>query len=300
MADRNPAAAVLRRLLIHPLQTLFAHAAFAIIRRLPYDTASALGGRLGRLIGPHLKVTGLARRNLAQAFPEKTSEEIKTIIGDMWENLGRTAFEFPHLDRLRFYEEGSTVEVAGAENINLLKDDGKPGIFFSAHLANWETAAISVVQCGLPIHLIYRAPNNPLMENLFNHRHPGAGELIPKGTTGARRALARLKEGEHLGILADQKMNDGIPVPFFGRDAMTAPALAQLALKFKCPVVPVRVERLGGTRLLVTHFPPMEIEKTGDKHADVATLMARVNALIEGWVRERPAQWLWVHNRWPD
>ena len=300
MADRNPAAAVFRCLLIHPLQTLFAHAAFTFIRRLPYDTASALGGRIGRLIGPRLKVTGLARRNLARAFPEKASEEIETIIGEMWDNLGRTAFEFPHLDRLRIYEKGSIVGVAGAENIDLLKDDGKPGIFFSAHLANWETAAISVVQRGLPIHLIYRAPNNPLMENLFRHRHPGAGELIPKGPPGARRALARLKEGGHLGILADQKMNDGIPAPFFGREAMTAPALAQLALKFNCPVVPVRVERLGGTRLLVTHYPPMEIEKTGDRHADIATLTARINSLLEGWIRERPAQWRWIHNRWPD
>ena len=299
MADRSPAAAVSRRLLIHPLQTLFAQAAFAFIRRLAYDKASALGGRIGRVIGPRLKVTGLARRNLSRAFPERTPEEIEAIIGDMWDNLGRTAFEFPHLDRLRFYEADSIVEVTGAENIDFLKDDGKPGIFFSGHLANWETAAISVVQRGLPIHLIYRAPNNPRMERLFNHRHPGAGELIRKGPLGARRALARLKEGGHLGILADQKMNDGIPVPFFGRDAMTAPAVAQLALKFNCPVVPVRVERLGGARLRITHFPPMEIEKTGDRHADVAALMARINALLEGWIRERPAQWLWVHNRWP-
>lgn len=95
-------------------------------------------------------------------------------------------------------------------------------------------------------------------------------------------------------------MNDGIAVPFFGRPAMTAPALAQFALRFDCPVVPARVERLGGARFRLTIQPPLEIQKSGDRQADVLAAMTEVNRIIEGWVRDRPDQWLWLHRRWPD
>ena len=126
------------------------------------------------------------------------------------------------------------------------------------------------------------------------------GELIPKGAIAARRAIAALRRGTNLGLLADQKMNDGIPVPFFGRLAMTAPALAILALRFDCDVLPLRVERLNGARFRVTVFPPLPLPRSGEPRADAAALMARVNAILEEWIRDRPEQWLWVHRRWPD
>ena len=101
-------------------------------------------------------------------------------------------------------------------------------------------------------------------------------------------------------MLVDQKMNDGIAVPFFGRDAMTAPALAQFALKYDCPVVPVRVELLGGAYFRMTFYPALEIVPTDDRHADILRIMTEVNAIMESWIRDRPAQWLWLHRRWPN
>jgi Kdo2-lipid IVA lauroyltransferase/acyltransferase len=81
---------------------------------------------------------------------------------------------------------------------------------------------------------------------------------------------------------------------------MTAPALAVLALRFDCDVLSLRVERLDGARFRVTVFPPLPLPRSGDRHADAAALMARVNATLEAWIRDRPEQWLWVHRRWPD
>ncbi len=295
MAERGAAVS-----LAHRLQAALAGAVFAVVRLLPVRMASALGGFIGRTIGPISGKNRIARRNIERAMPELSPAEVDAVLRGMWVNLGRTLFEFPHLLSLRFEGPDAEIEVVGADRIAMLRDDGEAGIFFSAHMANWETAALSVVNGGLPIHLIYRPPNNPAMEPLFGKRHPGAGELLPKGSRGAKRALQLLKAGEHLGILVDQKMNDGIPVPFFGRDAMTAPALAQFALRFDCPVVPVRVERLDGCRFRITHHAPLEIEKTGDAKIDVRNLMAEINAMLEGWIRERPEQWFWVHRRWPD
>lgn len=274
-----------------------AHLAFALFRALPLDRASGVGGFLFRAIGPRLGVSRLARRNLAQAFPGKTPAEVDALLRGVWDNLGRTLGELPHLDAI----VADRVEVVGAEVLLGLRDDGRPGLFFSAHLANWEIAVYVAGRLGLKLHLFYRAANNPWTESLYRRvRGDAAAGLLPKGSRGARRALDLLGRGEHIGLLADQKMNDGIAVPFFGRPAMTAPALAQFALRFDCPVVPARVERLGGARFRLTIQPPLEIQKSGDRQADVLAAMTEVNRIIEGWVRDRPDQWLWLHRRWPD
>jgi KDO2-lipid IV(A) lauroyltransferase len=101
-------------------------------------------------------------------------------------------------------------------------------------------------------------------------------------------------------MLVDQKLNDGIAVPFFGRDAMTAPALARLARRYDCIVVPVRVVRLGGAHFRLICDPPLKVPKTADAQADALALMTEVNATIERWIRARPEQWFWLHRRWPE
>jgi KDO2-lipid IV(A) lauroyltransferase len=147
---------------------------------------------------------------------------------------------------------------------------------------------------------VFRAPDNPLVDAVLRRlRRPG-GEHIAKGTGGARHAIKLLVAGGHLGLLVDQKLNDGIAVPFFGRDAMTAPALAQFALRFDCPVVPTRVERIAGARFRITVAPPIDIPRTGERQRDVFEITRRVNEILESWIRERPEQWLWAHKRWPD
>jgi Kdo2-lipid IVA lauroyltransferase/acyltransferase len=138
------------------------------------------------------------------------------------------------------------------------------------------------------------------VDRMIRRFRGNAGELIPKGAVASRRSIAVLRRGAHLTLLADPKMNDGIPVPFFGRAAMTAPGLAALALRFDCDLLPARVERLDGARFRLTVFPPLPLPRSGDLHADIAALMAEVNETLEGWIRDRPEQWLWLHKRWPD
>jgi KDO2-lipid IV(A) lauroyltransferase len=184
-----------------------------------------------------------------------------------------------------------------------MRDDGRPGIFMSPHVGNWELSAYSVIQRGpfSPIAVVYRAPNDPAAEWLLQYgRQRLKAELIPKGSIGARRIIEVLRAGGHVGMLPDQKMNDGIPVPFFGRPAMTASALAQLALKFHCTVLPGRVVRMGGARFRVIVDPPIELPNSGNRQADTLALTTTINLLMESWIREHPGQWLWVHRRWPD
>jgi Kdo2-lipid IVA lauroyltransferase/acyltransferase len=284
----------------HRLQASAAALCFAAFGLLPLDWASATAGALARTVGPHLGISKRARLNLSRAFPALSDAEIARIIARMWDNLGRVAAEYPHLRKIRVFEPGGRVETDGFEHMERAIAAGRRMIIFSGHIANWEIGMLAAVQSGISVAQIYRAANNPLVDRMITWFRGEAGELIPKGAIAARRAIAVLRRGAHLTMLADQKMNDGIPVTFFGRPAMTSSALAALALRFDCDVLPARVERLGGAHFRLTVFPPLPLPRSGDHHADVAALMTRVNQTLESWIRDRPEQWFWLHRRWPD
>jgi len=286
--------------LVHRLEAWGASLLFGAFAVLPLDWASALGGAMGRLIGPFLGVSRHARRNIKRALPGLSESEIADVIRGMWDNLGRVAAEYPHLRNVRVFEPGGRVETHGFEHMDRAVAAGRRMIIFSGHIANWEIGMLAAFQYGISVAQIYRAANNRLIDRMITRFRGNAGELIPKGAVAARRAIATLRRGAHLTMLADQKMNDGIAVSFFGRPAMTAPALAALALRFDCDVLPARVERLGGAHFRLTVFPPLPLPRTGDSHAHVAALMTQVNAILEAWIRDRPEQWFWVHRRWPD
>ena len=286
--------------LAHRGEAVAAWLLYAVFAMLPLDAASWLGGALGRLVGPHLRVTQNARSNLKRVFPELDEARLERLITATWDNLGRTAGEHPHLSKFDPYRQGSRVEVVGIEHVDALRDDGIAGLFFSGHLANWELSPLAATRRGLVMHVVYRRANNPFFARIVQKgRSALDGDLFPKGSEGAKAMLRALRKGDHMAMLVDQKMNDGIAVPFLGLDAMTAPAVAELAYRYDCPLVPARVERLGGARFRVSFFPPLEKPASGDRKADIRELMGLVNATLGDWVQERPEQWLWVHNRWP-
>lgn len=275
-------------------ETVCVFVVYAFFRCLPLSAASATGGWLGRVFGSLLPSNRTAYDNIALAMPETTMEERKQIVAGMWDNLGRIAAEYPHLGHIL-----DNVEVVGSEHLEALRRSDKPSLLFAAHIANWEICSIAMRAAGVPIYPVYRRPNNPWVENLLAHaRGSGAVKLIPKGAEGAREMLSVLKRGETVGIMMDQKLNEGMAIPFFGHDAMTAPAIAAFALKFKCPVHPVRIERIDGCRFRVTVLPALALPQTADKTEAMRTILTEVNRLFEEWIRARPGQWLWIHRRW--
>jgi KDO2-lipid IV(A) lauroyltransferase len=291
--DRRP---ISTRPLRHGVEALGAYAGWFLFAVLPLDWASALGGWLARSVGRHLRVNDMARRNLRRSFPEMSEGDLTLTMTEVWDNLGRVVGEFPHLKEI----VAGRLEIIGAEHVEAMRIDGKPGILIAAHFGGWELSGPIAKHLGLPVHVVYRAANNPWVENLYRRARGVAAEsFIAKGSKGARQALDVLRQGGHLGMLVDQKMNDGIAVPFLGRDAMTAPAVASFALKFRCPVVPGRIERLPGSRFRVTFEPPLALPDTADRNEATRQMMGTINQTIERWVRERPGQWLWLHQRWP-
>src|SRR6476659_286575 len=89
-----------------PLKTVFdtiavwvVAALFRGLRRADRKRIANGAARFMRHVGPWLPEHRVGRANLAAAFPEKSPAEIETILLGAWENLGRVAAEFAHLDR---------------------------------------------------------------------------------------------------------------------------------------------------------------------------------------------------------
>lgn len=269
----------------------------ALARWLGPVRASDCGGRLARALGPLLPVSRIARANIAAGLPGLPAAARQAVLRDMWENLGRTVAELPHIAALRW-------EVEGAEHLAGIAAGGGPAIMISGHLANWEVLPPALAGLGIRMGSVYRAADNRAVDGLVKDCRAAAiaGEplpLFPKGAGGARAALRFLAQGGVLGMLADQKLNDGIAVPLLGRLAMTAPAPAQLALRFGCPVVPGRVQRLGACRFRVVVEPPLALPAGADRQASIQALTLAINDRLSAWIAERPAEWLWLHRRWP-
>jgi KDO2-lipid IV(A) lauroyltransferase len=279
------------------LERLAARLLFALARALGPVGASDFGGALARTLGPLLPVSRTARDNLARALPEFDPAARRQVVRGMWDNLGRTVAELPHLPALHW-------EIEGAEHLAPLAARGGPAILVSGHIANWEVLPPAAARLGIRLGSVYRAADNPLVDALINGLRARAVEgeplpLFPKGAQGARAALKFLAGGGVLGMLADQKLNDGIAVPLLGIPAMTAPAPAQLALRFRCPLIPVRVQRLGPCRFRLVVEPPLTVPDGLDRQAAIRALTLAVNDRLSAWIRERPAEWLWLHRRWP-
>lgn len=288
---------------LHRVEAAAARAALWLLRALGPVRASNFGGGVARAVGPLLPASRVADVNLRLALPELDAAARRRIVRGVWENLGRTVGELPHLGGLvRDAPEGPGWRAEGGANVEALLQAGGAAIFAGAHFGNWEMLPPAGARFGATPASFYRPADNRAVDALIGQLRAEAGggkvAYFPKGRDGAVQALKHLRQGGFLGVLFDQKMNDGIEARLFGRPAMTAPALARLALRLRCPVVPLYVWREGPARLVVVFEPPLELPNSGDKVADTLALTQAANDRLEAWVRARPEAWLWLHRRW--
>ncbi|MFA6266901.1 MAG: lipid A biosynthesis lauroyl acyltransferase [Pseudolabrys sp.] len=283
----------------------FAIGVIKLMRLVGPDAMANAAGRFMRKVGPLLKEHKLGRANLAAAFPEKSPQEIEQILLGVWDNLGRVGAEFTQLDRLidfnREHPELGRLDIPQSvfDRFYQLANDGKPALVFTAHLANWELPAVFAASQNLESAALYRRPNVAAIDRwLRKTRAASMGELIATGLDAPVKIADALNRGVHVGMLVDQYYVRGVEVTFFGRRTNANPLIARLAQHFDCPIVGVRVIRLPGNRFtaeLTDDIAPVR-DASGD--VDIAATMQVITGVIEGWIRQYPEQWLWLHRRW--
>jgi KDO2-lipid IV(A) lauroyltransferase len=270
----------------------------------PIKTAN-LFGRIAGLIGPLTREQRIGRANLTAAFPEKSPAEIETILAGVWNNLGRLGAEFAHLDHVWEHDPArpgdGRIEIPPRthELFAQLRLDGKPALIFASHLGNWELPAVAAVAHGLDAAILFRRPNsasaNRIIEKL---RAVKMGTLIAAGRDAPLRLADALQKGQHVAILADQYFANGVEVTFFGRKTRANPTLARLLRQIECPIHGVRIIRLPGHRFRAELSEEVTPVRDAAGLIDIQGTMQAITSVIEGWIREYPDQWLWLHRRW--
>jgi KDO2-lipid IV(A) lauroyltransferase len=258
---------------------------------------------MARRFGPWLPAHRTGRANLRAAYPDKDAAWIEATLRGAWENLGRVAGEYVHLDRIWDFdpEHPGTGRIVTDDIalFNELLNDGKPALCFAAHLGNWELPALAARAHGLPSAVVYRMPNNKAVaKQITAIRAPLMGRLIRSRAEAALEMAAALGRGEHLGMLVDQRWSRGVDITFFGRRCKANPTLARLARQVDCPVIGVRAIRLPGHRFRMAATGPITLPRDDRGVIDVPAATQMINGIVEGWIREHPEQWLWFHRRW--
>ena len=270
----------------------------------PIKTAN-LFGRIARAVGPMMREQRIGRANLTAAFPEKSPAEIETILAGVWDNLGRVGAEFAHLDHIWEHDpafpEQSRIEILPRthELFAQLRLDGKPALIFASHLGNWELPALAAVAHGLDAAILYRRPNIASADRAIQEiRAVKMGTLIAAGRDAPLKLAEALQNGQHVAMLVDQYLTNGVEVTFFGRKTRANPMLARLLRQVECPVHGVRIIRLPGHRFRAELSDEVTPVRDAAGKIDIQGTTQAITSVVEGWIREYPDQWLWLHRRW--
>lgn len=266
---------------------------------LPVDTASRLGERAGTWIGPRLKrKTLIYKENLATAFPGLSAGELDDLVTRAWGRAGRVLAEYPHLPAILADPGRLEIEVRG--NIETCNNPAKPAVMVSAHQSNWEIAAAAMAKLGIPNASLYSPPTNPLLDRmLLESRSALDCELLPRDNS-ARLLMRAMKGGRTVGMVMDRRVDDGVPIRFFGHDKLSTLVPARLALKFRCELVPIQVERLQDARFRVTFHPPVRPrDPDADENGQAIDMIQQVHCLFEAWIRQHPQDWFCSKRLWP-
>jgi Kdo2-lipid IVA lauroyltransferase/acyltransferase len=277
---------------------VFVHA----MRLLPRRWARAVGAGIGAVAFIGLgRLRRVGMQNLELAFPEKTAHERESILRLEYRNLGYLLAEFCKMPGYTAESASRFIRYEGLENYLAARERGKGVLVLTGHLGAWELSSFYHSLMGMPMGMVIRRLDNPLVDAFVNRVRCLHGNRVIHKDDFARGLISSMRAGETVGILMDTNMTppQGLFVPFFGVEACTASGMARIAVRTGAAVVPgflLWEEREGR---YVLHFgKEVEVVDTGDAERDAVTNTAAFTAAIERYIRGYPEQWLWLHRRW--
>ncbi|MBT8351550.1 MAG: hypothetical protein KJO26_10000 [Deltaproteobacteria bacterium] len=280
----------------------FRHAFVSFIADLPHKYILSLGKLLGRLIYftdvPHRRIV---RRNLKFVYPEWTPKRTKSTSLRVFQNIGMTFLEICQIACLPKDKLLSRTKIKGEKLLLDAIKDNKGAILISAHLGNWEIVAPFLsANIGARASMVGRRLRINLINRMIEGLRTRFGATVIDKESGMPKMMRAIREGKILGIMLDQgtQSSMGVKVNFFSKAVTATVGPALLALRCKCPVVPIFGVRENDGSLKIIVKSPLKLKRTKDLKADLkVNTQIMVNA-IEKTVRAYPEQWFWVHKRW--
>ncbi len=233
--------------------------------------------------------SAVARENLRLAFGRAEPELLLSICRHFAAAAVDLFFFRRLFDPTRF-QDHFRMEGDGLGHYRATRPEG--AVFVTGHFGNWELYGAAFRHLGIPLAPVARPLAVPWLDGAVDRfRRAHGQETIPK-RDALPLAMKAIRRGVCVAFLVDQAAGrEGIPVPFFGRDAQTYSAPAALALKLGVPLYAGYSTRLGdgiSYRCVAEHVP---------LEGDAESMTRRLNGILEGYVRACPEQWWWFHRR---
>ena len=275
--------------------------AVGLLGALPRPWARAVGRGLARIAFALLgRLRSVGLQNLELAFPEMSAGERQLILRREYRQLGHLLAEFCTMPRYNREEARSFIRYDGLEHYLAANEGGRGVLVLTGHLGAWELSSFFHSLMGHPMGMVIRRLDNPLVDRFVNHIRCLHGNRVLHKDDFARGLLASMRSGETVGILMDTNMTppQGVFVPFFGRLACTAAGLARVARKTGAAVLPGFLFEEAGGRYRLHFGKPLRLIATDDPEGDAIANTALFTQVLEGYIRQHPDQWLWMHRRW--
>ncbi len=269
---------------------------FLIFKILGIKISSFLGGKLFQKIGPIFRSKKITESNIKRVFPDIDKKRKKEIISSMWNNYGRVFAEYMFIKNFRNSQLNKNIVIEGNEILEKIKNSNEKVIFISGHFSNFELMAMHIEKVGIKLAAIYRPLNNYFLNFVMERIRKKyiCRNQIKKGIGGLKELIRLQKDGYSTALMIDQRVTEGIKSNFFNEKAFTTTIPAQLAKKFKIPIVPIFINRYENLKFKITISQPIKF--SDDK--SINDITEELNRIIEKMILKDPNKWIWTHNRW--
>ena len=269
---------------------------FIIFKILGVKLSSYISGKIFCLIGPFFRSKDTILNNLKIVLPNLSNEEEKMYMDKMWNYYGRILAEYPFLNKFRNNSKSEKIKIIGEDILKEIKQKNEKVIFISGHFDNFELMAMSLEKSGINLAAIYRPLNNFFMNKIMEilRKKYICKNQIKKGRSSIRKLVKLFNNGYSIALMIDQRVSEGLKLPFFNKEAYTTTIPAQFVKKFNCKVVPIYIERKPNINFEVKIFEPLKFEKS----ENIYEITQKLNKCLEKMILSNPSKWIWTHNRW--
>ncbi|MDH4232236.1 MAG: lysophospholipid acyltransferase family protein [Nitrospirota bacterium] len=270
---------------------------------LPYSISLKIGGMMGLL----LFYLWRSRRNIAvenlRAAVSRGAIKIETtpeaVIKQNFVNMGKSFAEIVKI----YFGLGKRifdrVGIKGIGNFRKAQSKGAGVIFISGHCGNWELIGIILSMKLSRVYGIARPLNNPYLNRVIERTRERYGNRVIYKKRALKKLLFALKSNEAVGMLMDQSViiSEGVVAEFLGKKDHVMKTPAIIARKTGAPVLPAFIRRTRNGHLIEIG-EEIALDSAEDYEQAVYNDSVKFSGKIEEYIRENPAEWLWIHRRW--
>tara|TARA_A100001015_G_scaffold28662_1_gene31834 strand:- start:669 stop:1532 length:864 start_codon:yes stop_codon:yes gene_type:complete len=278
------------------IEFLFIKLFFFIFKTIGYKNASNLGAKIGSIFGPLFRSKNLTKKNIRNCLKNINEKEINILIKKMWENYGRIFADYMYIEKFRLNKLKNYIKINGIKTLEKIKKEGKPVVFISGHFSNFELMAMQLELSGIKLSAVYRPLNNTFLNQTMEdlRRNFICKNQIKKGLGGVREIIKAFAQNSSVALMIDQRVSEGEKSLLFNKPTYTTTIPAQLIKKYKCPVVPIYIERKNNLFFDIIIEDPIYF----NEKEDIKNITLKLNNWLESKILLNPDQWIWTHNKW--